>query len=136
MENFTTHIGNNPELSKLLQEQAFAAGIVWADGKSPKYLNETRLHVDNGMLMYGRTILGGSKDVTVPEFLQALKTYTGPVKVKLNSDYTADIKGNVVRVGCQTIEFGPILELADKIRERLAKEPVVNGCNDTPQCQV
>lgn len=127
MENFTTHIGNNPELSKLLQEQAFAAGIGWASGNTPQYLDQTRIHVDNGILMYGRTILEGSKDVTVPEFLKALKTYTGPVRVKLNSEYTAQIKGNVVRVGCQTIEFGPILELADKIRERQVKEPVVNG---------
>jgi len=124
MKNHKTvfvHIGNNPDLSELIQKRCFAAGVYWADGgtkvipEATTYKEESCIGVHEYGLGFGTR--GGAyaktQELTVAQFLDHVKK---SISVKLNNEYTAEIKDGKVQVGCQTIEFGPILELAEKIK--------------------
>jgi hypothetical protein len=113
------HIGNNPALSKFIQEQCFAAGCEWITSGAITLDLKTDIRLEGKIMFcdsYESNRNSSCKELSVPEFLAHLETLK-TVKVKLNDKYTAEIKEGKVVVGCQTIEFAPILELAEKIRE-------------------
>lgn len=118
-------ISNNPELSRFIQEQCFAVGlttiggggIIDTNGSNPCIA--VHFHATNKISWSCDGIIyreNGLQELSIPEFLEHLKTLK-TVTVKLNSEYTAEIKDGKVKCGCQTFEFGPILELAEKVKE-------------------
>ena len=58
--------------------------------------------------------------ITFAEFLAGVFSVKQPIKIKLNSEYTAEyIEGNdFVQVGCQKIPVSAIKELASKLSQK------------------
>jgi len=128
--NISTKIGNNPELDKFLQELCFKHGVVWNDD-SAKFNNSGwdcygnnyyLLLYDNNRLMYdgGHKHYANVTQVSTLEFIEAVKKKR-EVSVKLNSEYSAIVTKENVKVGCQTFTHEVILEVAEAIK-KLTKE--------------
>ena len=82
----------------------------------------------NNIFIYENGDLGGNDiDHTLmnhvdvgPALAQALawRLAPQPIKLQLNSEYTAEIDGDNVIVGCQTCPVSKVLELAELIRNK------------------
>lgn len=120
-------IVHNKAHSKAIQEKLFELGYRWSQsGNNVSYTGMERLYTTDGSCIFGGARCGVAD--ASPRYrlttLDELYGMSGPVKIKLNDKYEAEIdldSGEVV-VGCQRIPFNAIKELYLAIENELKQD--------------
>ncbi len=117
-------IGNDTELSHLIQKRCLANDITWLSGCTT-LTNDARFiaigYWREGVLSWSsdREVFCSFKELSVPDFLDYVSNWKPEkeYKVSLNSEYLAEIVDGKVKVGCQSFSFHAVKDLAKLIEE-------------------
>jgi hypothetical protein len=110
-----------PALSKAIQEFLIVNGFRYPSRTAtPSYTEKTAMGIDTlDKKLYCGTVNVPDETINAPSgFGRIVELVSeGPVKIRLNGSYHAEVSKDKVVVGCQTFEADRVLEVAEKINE-------------------